>query len=279
MLTMASLENISIQELHTTFCEAFGDYSVPIDMPLEHFQSNMKRNGYDHAVSVGAYADGRLVGFIMSGHRTWEGCNTAYDMGTGVIPAYRGQGIAKAMVGQLKTLLADNGLSRYILEVITTNTKALSLYEKAGFRKRRNFSCLRVDKSALDTKPSYRHDHPSSIDSTLVESFWDESPSWQNSSDSIQAVIDSIQISTVALDGRIVGYGLVNPANGDIPQLAVDKAYRKMGIGRSLISDLASMSSSKQLRLINVADEACKSFLLHLDFEVYVKQFEMELVI
>ena len=87
MLTMTSLENISIQELHTVFCEAFGDYSVPIDMPLERFQGNMKRNGYDHAVSVGAYADGRLVGFIMSGHRTWEGCNTAYDMGTGVIPA------------------------------------------------------------------------------------------------------------------------------------------------------------------------------------------------
>ena len=279
MLTMTSLENISIQELHTTFCEAFGDYSVPIDMPLERFQGNMKRNGYDHAVSVGAYADGRLVGFIMSGHRTWEGCNTAYDMGTGVIPAYRGQGIAKAMVGQLKTLLADNGLSRYILEVITTNTKALSLYEKAGFRERRDFSCLRVDKSALDTEVSYRHDHPYSIDFTRMEDFWDESPSWQNSSDSIQAISDSIQISTVALDGRIVGYGLVNPANGDIPQLAVDKAYRRRGIGRSLISDLASMSSSKQLRLINVADEAIQSFLLHLDFEVYVKQFEMELVI
>lgn len=279
MSILNTLENVSTQELHTVFCEAFGDYSVPIDMPLERFQSNMKRNGYDPSVSVGAFADGKLVGFIMSGHRIWEGCDTAYDMGTGVMPAFRGQGIAKDMVGQLKTLLADKGLSRYILEVITTNTKALSLYEKSGFRKRRDFSCLRVDKSALDTEVSYRHDHPYSIDFTLVEGFWDESPSWQNSSDSIQAVIDSIQISTVSLDGRIVGYGLVNPANGDISQLAVDKAYRKRGIGRSLISDLASMSSSKQLRLINVADEAIQSFLLHLGFEIYVRQYEMELVI
>ena len=39
------------------------------------------------------------------------------------------------------------------------------------------------------------------------------------------------------------------------------------------------MSSSKQLRLINVADEAIQSFLLRLGFEVYVRQFEMELVI
>lgn len=279
MLVLTSLENTPLPQLHTAFCEAFGDYSVPIDMPLDRFQSNMKRNGYDPAVSVSAFADGRLVGFIMSGHRIWEGCDTAYDMGTGVIPAFRGQGIAKDMVGQLKTLLADKGLSRYILEVITTNTKALSLYEKSGFRKRRDFSCLRVDKSALNTKPSYRHDHPSSIDFTLMESFWDESPSWQNSSDSIQAVSDSLRISTVALDGKIVGYGLVNPANGDIPQLAVDKAYRRRGIGSSLIADLASMSSSKQLRLINVADEAIQSFLLHLDFEVYVRQYEMELVI
>lgn len=279
MLVLTSLENTPLPQLHTVFCEAFGDYSVPIDMPLERFQSNMKRNGYDPSVSVGAFDDGKLVGFIMSGHRTWEGCDTAYDMGTGVIPAFRGQGIAKDMVGQLKTLLAGNGLSRYILEVITTNTKALSLYEKSGFRKRRDFSCLRIDKSSLDTKPSYRHDHPSSIDFTRMEDFRDESPSWQNSNDSVRAVSDSLRISTVALDGRIVGYGLVNPANGDIPQLAVDKAYRKRGIGRSLISDLASMSSSKQLRLINVADEAIQSFLLHLGFEVYVRQFEMELVI
>ena len=279
MLVLTSLENTPLPQLHTVFCEAFGDYSVQIDMPLERFQSNMKRNGYDPSVSVGAYVDGRLVGFIMSGHRIWEGCDTAYDMGTGVIPTFRGQGIAKDMVGQLKTLLAGNGLSRYILEVITTNTKALSLYEKSGFRKRRDFSCLRVDKSALDTEVSYRHGHPSSIDFTRMEDFWDESPSWQNSSDSVRAVSDSLRISTVALDGRIVGYGLVNPANGDIPQLAVDKAYRRRGIGRSLISDLASMSSSKQLRLINVADEAIQSFLLHLGFEVYVRQFEMELVI
>lgn len=108
-----------------------------------------------------------------------------------------------------------------------------------------------------------------------MEDFWDESPSWQNSSDSIQAISDSIQTSTVALDGKTVGYGLVNPANGDIPQLAVDKAYRKRGIGRSL----ASMSSSKQLRLINVADEAIQSFLLHLGSEIYVRQYEMELAV
>lgn len=212
MLVLTSLENTPLPQLYTAFCEAFGDYSVPIDMPLDRFQSNMRRNGYDPAVSVSAFADGRLVGFIMSGHRIWEGCDTAYDMGTGVIPAFRGQGIAKDMVGQLKTLLADKGLSRYILEVITKNMKALSLYEKSGFRKRRDFSCLRVDKSALHTKPSYRHDHPSSIDFTRMEDFWDESPSWQNSSDSVRAVSDSLRISTVALDGRIVGYGLVNPA-------------------------------------------------------------------
>lgn len=67
MLVLTSLENTPLPQLHTVFCEAFGDYSVPIDMPLERFQSNMKRNGYDPSVSVGAYVDGRLVGFIMSG--------------------------------------------------------------------------------------------------------------------------------------------------------------------------------------------------------------------
>ena len=39
------------------------------------------------------------------------------------------------------------------------------------------------------------------------------------------------------------------------------------------------MSPSKQLRLINVADEVCQSFLLNLGFKVCFMQYEMDLTV
>ena len=128
MIRYSSLENTDENELFSVFAEAFSDYMVPINMTLERFTGNMKRNGYDCRVSAGAFSDGKLVGFIMSGRRVNDGIMSAYDMGTGVIPEYRSLGIAGNMIDHLKCLLDHEGVPRYLLEVIRDNERALNLY-------------------------------------------------------------------------------------------------------------------------------------------------------
>lgn len=73
--------------------------------------------------------------------------------------------------------------------------------------------------------------------------FWDFAPSWQNSIDSINAVSDSFIYSIVHLDDNIVGYGVIDKKTGDIPQIAVNKNYRRKGIAKSIITDLMKIQN------------------------------------
>ena len=52
----------------------------------------------------------------------------------GVNPKMRRQGIASAMVGIIEKTLLNQGVKKIFLEVASTNTSALKLYENRGFK-------------------------------------------------------------------------------------------------------------------------------------------------
>ena len=55
---------------------------------------------------------------------------------TGVVhPAYRGKGVATALLEELKEYGEEHDLTRIALEVRASNTRAQALYEKMGFEK------------------------------------------------------------------------------------------------------------------------------------------------
>ena len=88
-----TLEKTDTFCLYQTFRQAFSDYQVSVDMPYEAFETNLKRNGYMPGMSVGAFEHGELTGIVLNGVRYWDGEKTIYDLGTGVIPAFRKRGI------------------------------------------------------------------------------------------------------------------------------------------------------------------------------------------
>ena len=277
MIRYSSLENTDVNELFSVFAEAFSDYMVPVNMSFERFTGNMRRNGYDGRVSAGAFSDGKLVGFIMSGRRVNDGIMSAYDMGTGVIPGYRSRGIAGNMIDHLKCLLDQEGVSRYVLEVIRGNERALRLYRCKGFEIRREFTCFQIDKSHLKGVSSFQVEHAFSFDFNLVKDFQDASPSWQNSAESILSDKDRYVFSVISAGGRVCAYAVSDPATGDIPQFAVSHECRGRGMGKSLLADIRDNTAASTLRVINVNDGATRSFLTHLDFVPFAEQYEMEL--
>lgn len=277
MIRYSSLENTDVKELFSVFTKAFSDYMIPINMSLERFIGNMRRNGYDGMVSAGAFSDGKLVGFIMSGRRVNDGIMSAYDMGTGVIPEYRSLGIAGNMIDHLKSALNHDGVPRYVLEVIRDNERALNLYRRKGFEVRREFTCFQIDKSHLKGVSSFHVEHVSSLDFDLVKDFQDASPSWQNSAESILSDNDRYVFSVISAGGRVCAYAVSDPVTGDIPQFAVSHECRGMGMGKSLLTDIRDNTAASTLRVVNVGDEATRSFLTHLDFVPFAEQYEMEL--
>lgn len=280
MFTYKTLENTNIEILHQTFLSAFSDYQVKIDLPLWKFQQMLQRRGYVSCLSIGAFKNEELVGFVLNGFRNWNGNPTVYDIGTGVIGQYRKQGITSNMLLSIRELIKEKKVEQYLLEVIQSNTSAIQLYKKQGFEIIRNFACFQLDKNKYRPMTTYKVEHVDRINSTnwkRLKEFWDFTPSWQNSIESINTASDTFIHSIIHFDDTIVGYGIIDKKTGDIPQIAVNKNYRRKGIARSIVTELLKNTESFRVGVLNVDDESksTKEFLLELGFEYIIGQYEM----
>lgn len=282
-----TLEKTDTFCVYQAFRQAFSDYQVPVDMPYEAFEMRLKRNGYRPGVSVGAFAHGELTGIVLNGVRDWDGEKTIYDLGTGVIPAFRKRGITRNMLSMVETICRDHGIGRYQLEVIQDNTAAVSLYKKQGFQVMRSLNCYMTERN--ERKPDGKPDEsrqwqivPSGALTPeqweCVKGFWDYAPSWQNSMDSVCAIEDSFACILAERSGKLIGYGMINKANGDIAQLAVKPEYRRLGAATDIMQHLQEQTGSPEIKMINVdeRDKALNRFLKQSGFRVFAKQYEME---
>lgn len=281
MFNYKILDKASIEILHKAFLDAFSDYQVKIDLPFWKFKQMLQRRGYVPEMSIGAFENERLVGFVLNGFRNWNGKSTVYDLGTGVIGDYRRQGITSNMLLNIKEVLKEKQVEQYLLEVIKSNTSAVQLYKKQGFETQREFSCFQLDKNKYNSITTCKVEHVDRINLEQLTGIWDFRPSWQNSIDSINALPEAFVYSIVQLDNTIVGYGIIDKKTGDIPKIAVSKDYRGKGIARSIVTDMINKTESNKISVINVdaQSKSTKDFLLKLGFEYSVGQYEMLLKI
>ena len=84
------------------------------------------------ATSFVAECDDNIVGVIMAGHDGRRG----YIHHTAVLPAYRGQGIAKQMVEQAMRALETEGIHKVALVAFQTNELGNGFWEHIGFSQR-----------------------------------------------------------------------------------------------------------------------------------------------
>lgn len=276
-----NLQNIQIEKLHKTFLDAFSDYTVNMDLSVEKFNSNLKRKGFSPEISIGAFENGNLVGFILNGLRNINGKLIAYDIGTGVKIDFRRQKITTNMFVYVKKILKDKKIDKYILEVITTNISALNFYKKERFRIKRKFNCFELNKKKFNFYYKYKVENLENLDLKPLSVFWDFTPSWQNSIDSINNISKDFIYSVVYSNKEIVSYGIINKNTGDIPEIAVNKNFRNQNIGISILSNLIENTNSNIITINNIDDKSTitMNFLTKLGFENTVSQYEMILII
>ena len=235
MIKIKTLSNIPFENIYEAFKNAFSDYVEPLDLTLEQLKYMVERRGCKFELSFGAFNGDDLVGVTLNGVRQWNGEPTVYDTGTGVIKEFRKQGIATKMFNESLPVLRENNITQYLLEVIKTNTAAFDLYKKAGFKVIREFDYY---KSAKDELIYDKIISPKDFEIKVIEnpdweklqSFWDFKPSWQNSIDSIKRKFVNFKILGIQKKSELVGYGIIENSTGDIPQLAISKNYRQLGL-------------------------------------------------
>jgi ribosomal protein S18 acetylase RimI-like enzyme len=276
-IEIKALNGISHEIIHKAFVEAFSDYQVQVDVPLWKLELMLSRRSYRPALSLGAFREGKMIGFVLNGFREWQGISTAYDVGTGVIPDARRQGITSEMLKMAQQIMREAQIKRYLLEVIDTNENAEKLYRSQGFETVRTFSCFR----GMPDKVLPRHftgiERVERLDFEKMRAFNDIQPSWQNAEEAILATPADYLIMTVNRDNRIVGYGVMDRATGDVAQIAIDPAYRRLGLGSDLLYAMVHTLKPEKISMLNVVSDYLPLIALlevH-GMRAYVGQYEM----
>jgi len=269
--------------LYETNLEAFSDYLVPLRMTEPQFENHLAQNAVDIRRSVGAFSDGKLVGYTLNGFGSWKGKKTAYDAGTGVIPAYRRQGIGKAMFKFLLPYFKTQGIEQMLLEVICNNEKAVRLYRNLGFEVTRKLLFFeQTERIESGPKNGIRIRR---LEKPVWESFrgfWDRPTSWQFSAEAVGRKLLPKMFFGAFSGDKCIGYGILYPFSGVVSQIAVDKNRRRQGAATMLLTEMQKHTKNdKMLRFSNV-DENLETFVKlteKLNFKPTISQFEMLLKI
>lgn len=104
-------------------------------------------------------------------------------------------------------------------------------------------------------------------------------PSWQNSIDSIIRKSDYFKKIGVFKNGELAGYGIIEKHTGDIPQLAISKKYRRIGLGAELLKKLVSLNKNEIVKFVNSESdyEPFRKFATSIGFPLGLGQYEMTL--
>lgn len=135
MIVYSTLENVSehiLFEANLKTMDPNGRLIKEVDLNM--FSEMLKEHDYDPSISMGAFDEetGECVGMVLN-------CilkdreKTAYDIVTCTIPEYRRKGIARNIFENVKILLRERGIKRYITETKRTNTVAQNMYRALGF--------------------------------------------------------------------------------------------------------------------------------------------------
>ncbi|MCE5345099.1 MAG: GNAT family N-acetyltransferase [Bacteroidales bacterium] len=279
-MKIESLNKTSFDTLYTTFNEAFKSYEVQVNK--DELLVMLKRRGFVPELSFGAFENNKLVSFTLNGIGMFNGQLTAYDTGTGTIEAFSGKGIASQVFTDSIPYLKAAGISQYLLEVLQHNTNAVSVYKKLGFIVSREFNYFKqtnteVKLLAKDLPVTFSIKEISIDNKDRFVRFWDFNPSWQNSFEAIQRCATDFKIIGAHLKQNLVGYCIFEPNSGDITQIAIDKGYRRIGIGSALFNEQVRCNRYPSVKAIN-SEITCKemtAFMESKNIPLTGKQFEM----
>jgi ribosomal protein S18 acetylase RimI-like enzyme len=283
-LEFTFLSQDRFDQIHAAFVRAFSDYHVDVSyMTPEVLGKRAIKNGVAYESSVGIFDGPDLVAFTLVGLDAWEGRPAAFDIATGIVPDYRGRGLAGRIFEFALPALARRRIERFILEVLEVNGAAIRAYEKAGFSKARKVDCFQLAAgSSMDAGATASDVTIEPSDRRILEELageMDWQPSWENSLSSIRRIPDELIVLGAYHRNRCVAEITYYPTLGWIMSLVVARPHRGSGIASSLIRRVKEIAARGKtgLKALNVdeGDRAMHSCLWRAGFEIYARQYEM----
>ncbi|UTW62852.1 GNAT family N-acetyltransferase [bacterium SCSIO 12741] len=273
-MTVKNLSSSSIDNILDCFLEAFENYFVSLPTDKAFYKQRWKAAGVNFDCSYGMFDGEKLVGFIIHAIDRRNGKLTAFNTGTGVIPAYRGQRIVASIYTHALKDLAQQGIEHSVLEVITKNEIAIKLYEAIGFKKCKEFQCFQ---GTIDLDYPIE---PELKEVPLSEVKWDHLPhqefySWDNQKESI--VKGNYRFFEVIHKGKVESFFIINPALHYLSQL--DLLSTDHEAWNRLFKGIQHFSDTMKVNNVDTRLTDKKAALLAIGLTNTVDQYEMEMEI
>lgn len=282
-LHIRNLRPLDLNDMYISFLDSFSDYEIPFRLTKEQFvRKFVEKLRIDFSLSAGAFDDEALVGFVFTAVNYYDEKLTAYNGGTGVRPAYRGQRTTARIYEYLIPLFRERRIRQCVLEVLTRNARAIQTYRSIGFRETQFFRCYRLEKEAMKVSSQATSLEIFTVSLPVwdtYDQFAEQTPSFLDSRLMVNQNLANETVIEAHHDSRCVGYAIYQPSFGRISQIGVHPAFRRKGIGSALMQYIYNGSLQKHLTVINVEKQAVATqrFFENLGFINQIDQYEMTL--
>jgi len=271
-MKIKSLENISKDELIDCFLLAFENYYVQMPTEKSYYIKRWAAAKVDFSLCYGMFDKDNLVGFIIHAIDNRSGKRIAFNTGTGVIPAYRGQKITKAIYAHAIQDLKAKGIELSQLEVIQENEKAIKVYESVGFTIVKEYNCFSgVIKLGSTEDFELEEFSKAEFDWNLVAS--QNNYSWDFQKETVQE--SDYRYFHVLYKTKLESYFIFGDNKNTVAQF--DVLNQSDGAWERLFSAISMVSS--QIRIINVDSRMTDklNIILKAHLKNTVNQYEMEM--
>ena len=231
-LILRPATEFTVLTLSTLMAGAFEGYVVTIPDDPAAFAARVRAEQIDLHASLIACMDGEPVGLGLIARRGED----ARLAGMGVRKAWRGQGVARALLDRLLADARARGEARMHLEVIEGNDPAIRLYETAGFvRRGRLAGYERPAAQAPEAQLSALGEVPLSVAARTLAQHADDDLPWQLHPATLTALTPPNRALTL---NDATAWVLEQPGVLVLRAMLVPPAARRQGQGRALLEAL-----------------------------------------
>lgn len=264
-MQIRTLNNTTLQQVVDCLYEAFQAYFVPVTNDVVYWQKRLEVANYQPDISVGVFDGDKLVAFILHCIGDKNGIATAYNTGTGVLPAYRGNAWVDKMYDYILPQIKAQGIQQCTLEVIAENDRAIKVYERIGFTKTYYMKSYAGESSSQDSTIV--------IDKIDIQELLKLSKQAHYSWDFRNAAVlrnDSYELYSVKSAEGPIGYFVIDRAKGTLAQIESHNYLELL----PAISQVAANS-----RMINI-DESRQDLISAMESQGWkniINQWEMKM--
>lgn len=241
-MDLVSTAGFSLRELSSLFTRAFEGYYVPWPDDPALLDARIRSEAIslvESKVAVGAEGPAAL---LLVSRRGRESRLAAM----GILPAFRGRGVGRELLGRLLDEARSRGDVRMRLEVIETNEPAVRLYRSAGFVAMRRLvgfaGVVAPEPAGLEV-----------VEPREVAKLLPEGLPWQLEPASIAALATPSRAYRLGDAVAVLGFSS-GPSVG-LRAVAVEPSARGRGAGSRLLRALAALHPDKRIAVGAIVPE------------------------